>query len=280
MIRKIVLISIALAFTTIGCAHSPSKEANNESAKTLWHFRYQYVRIEPQDTCSKEPAEPNDQPVALAADDLRTALASLKFISPHLDRPVAVFTREELDTLVPPMVRAFRQADADEDVTLAIQGTHPGSLGYRRGMTTARLFYRNGKLNLIIGCLHTAVNDYDSPLHVENTDRRLKPFPEAYRCQPAALKASWTPSTPGLHLHEQDGGLRNDWLVLSLGQKPVSVPAEATPAVAPHQKMPPTDNLNDRNIVHRLKILKQLRDQDLITDQEFKAKKRQILQGL
>jgi hypothetical protein len=280
MIRKIVLISIALAFTTIGCAHSPSTEAKNESAKTVWQFRYQYVRLEPQDICSKEPAEPNDHPVTLSADDLRMALASLKFFSPHADRPVAVFSREELDTLVPPMVKAFRQAHPDEDVTLAIEGTHPGGIGYRIGMTTARLFYRNGKLNLIIGCLHAAVNDYDSPLHVENTDRRLKPFPEAYRCHASALKVSWAPSTPGLRLHDQDGGPRNDWLVLSLGQKPAATPAQETPAAVPNQKAPPMNKLDDRNIVHRLQILKQLRDQDLITDQEFKAKKQQILQGL
>jgi hypothetical protein len=276
MIRNFALIAVSLALAAMGCAHNPSMAAKNESVKTLWHFRYQYVRLEPQDTCSDQPAVPNAHPIRLKAEELRAALASLRLSIPDHERPTAVFTRAELDTLVPPMVEAFREADAGEDVAIAIEGAHPASIGYRRSMTTARLFYRDGRLNVIVGCLHAPINDFDSPLHVENTDRRLKPFPQASRCHAAVLKGTWVASTLGFGLHEQNGGQRNDWLTLALGQGAVDM--AAPPSVA--TPVPGKGTSSDQRIVERLKILKQLKDQDLITDQEYKAKKQEILKSL
>ena len=93
---------------------------------------------------------------------------------------------------------------------------------------------------------------------------------------------------PGVELHSNAGGVRNDWVeidgaAVASGAAAVSqAPTAATPpaATAAGSGEGPTATKPGVDIEQRLKTLKELRDKNLISEEAYRAKMQELLSEL
>jgi len=259
--------------------------------------RFSYVRIE-----RREPgAEPNQHPVAVDTVAMRSLLASLQLPGRKTE---PLLTAAELDEIAAPLASALRKATADQDVTFAVSDRH-GLLGplAARAVTTARVFRREGQLQVIAGLVR---RDFENQFRATGYVLPFEPGSRAKSVEPDARIAV-----------EAGAGnnRRADWAVLWLDSKPavptpVAAPAPpvapapagagsaaptagAPAAVVPVMPAPraapapeaasgaaPDADAIFRNVSERLKALQRLRDTGAITEQEYQEKRRQILKDM
>jgi hypothetical protein len=288
-----LLLLVAICFGTAGCSLFKSKVAQSGEDKTLWHSREQNVRIVKQDSIKGSVVTPNDHPIILDSGQIRNGLTSLNVRLTENDKSVPVFTNPELDVLCGKLSEGLSQAGSNEDVTFIVVGQRKAVYGLakQRKVTSGRVFYREGKLNIIFGKM---IDDI-----WENVDARYYPLTPGSRTQPVSHK--WIlEEQPDARFYASGGMLRGDWLVLDLatmaaheamGNIPAKAavdesgtsskenvffenrqgPAAATPAPAAK----PAKTLEERLI-----ILKDLKNKKLITEEEYKAKRSSLLNDL
>lgn len=285
-IPSVLLLALALS----GCANPAlgggEPDTSRGTSQVVWSQFDQYVRIQPQPS----GAPPNDQPVQLGARRIRAALATLAVNREGQDRGLPIFTDHELDRLSAPLATAFAQAGPHQDIAFAVIGMHPGGWTLEHRLTTGLVFYRNETMNLIFGDLHAK---YDP-----DADRRMHPFLPGSRN--TVSKGDWSLiATPGVTLE------RADWLALNLatavaqghraGQEGERVEmrkqmsemrtelrelkqGEST------QAKPTTPAVKEggtaAGIEDRLRLLRRLHNQGLITDEEYRSKREEILREL
>lgn len=262
----------------------------------LWQSRDQFVALERRDSAAGAAALSNDHPREISPDRLAAMLASITFHSADSGRPEQLLTNQSLEVLVPELVQGFRNAASGDDVTFAIIGLYTSKLGFAKSpkVTTGRAFYTEGRLNIIFGF---AQKDFN-----EREDRRLSPFIPGDRQKP--LEGEWSllpqPGQKGFTL------VRNDWVTFSdewrapdlqppadrqkvpslqtRSAQPLKLQAPVAgndvPAVQPPLVQPGTPNIDTRTAAGRLTTLKELKDQGLITEDEYRSKRSEILNGL
>jgi hypothetical protein len=328
LVRRVALAALATLILT-GCGGSLLGGGKAESNSVIWKQRDQFVRLEAQDR-GNGPVPPNDHPVQLAADQIRTMLAALDAQFKDEEKPVPLFTHKELDILAEAIGTGLATARPGEDVTFAIAGIHREFISFSsdRQYVSGRVFYQSGKLNLIIGDLH-------EPYEV-NIERRLYPLEPGTRkyTEPDPRRRtprSWKPvPMAGLETPTVAGINRTDWLVLNpdpqlwksaLAEKKEAketardafreasevressvqleaeqqklktemqemkqtleemkqAPATAAPAATAPAAAAPTGL---KKIEERLQILQNLKSKGLITEEEFRAKKLEILDSI
>ena len=265
-----VLAAAALLVVSPGTARAGG-------GKVLWHSRDQFVAIERQDDAGeKTPA--NDHPAQLSAEQLRSMLASPQIADGSAKGPLPVFNEPEREVLVEFIREGLNLAGPGEDVTFAVTGQFRTLLGLvsESKVTTGRVYFQGGELNIIFGMVH---RDFR-----ENEDRRLAPFVPGSRNRPAELAGKIT-SLPGGHPFTMK---RADWLAFSpAGQG--RAPALPEKAAKPPQEQgspPQTDTQPGRGekkgktVTERLLLLNELRERKLISDEEYRAKRLEILNEL
>ena len=269
--------------------------AQERVVRVVFQGNFDRVRIER----SEPGAAANLHPVtALSAEDLRSAMAALR----RADRRDAeLFNADELAVIVPPLVQALAEVSPQQEVTFAVVGRH-GALGplVERSVTTGRLFRTAEGLQLIVGL---AQQPYEGQFLATGVLIAFEPGSRA-----APVDAKLRLGAPGTTAQR-----RGDWVTLALGAAaagaapvaapagvPAAVPAPAgaspaapaavvpapvqagsPPAPAAVAPVPTTRTpafLAEQE--ERLKTLKRLRDQDLITEEEYQQKRREILQLL
>ena len=180
-----------------------------------------------------------------------------------------LLTRSAVETLAPYLLQGLQQASATEDVIFAVIGLHDALYGLAKSpkVTTGRAFYTSGQLNIIFGIIQQDVRDRD--------DRRLYPFTPGSRRKTA--DGEWTL----LPLTSQSGysQIRKDWLTFSNEWQAAAVQATAveqrTPSVQPEKRI-----IDPRKPADRLSTLKELKDKGLISEEEYRDKRLDILNGL
>lgn len=120
---------------------------------TIWDLNEQYVRL-----VEIESGAPlNDHPVVLEKIDVDQALASLElWIEGGIlrdEESINVYPRRQAALIAGYVSEALAKAAPNEDVTFNVRGYTDVmlSMAKEREWTTGRVFYRDGKLNLIIG---------------------------------------------------------------------------------------------------------------------------------
>lgn len=264
-LMAVVLITLCTVSKTVHAA---------DAKRTIWQSREQFVAVERQDSVSGAPVAANDHPVELSQDKLTGILSSLSVRSAENEKPVSLFTAAAVEVLVPQLQKGLLQASPGEDVTFAVIGLHDALYGLAKSprVTTGRVFYRAGKLNLIVGLVQKDVNDRE--------DRRLSPFTPGSRQK--KLGGDWT-----LLPHSGQNGFtlaRKDWAVFSDEWHPAVIPvpaAEIKPPPAPAPAVQSVDRTSEtRSPIERLTTLKELKDKGLISEEEYRGKRLQILDGL
>ena len=273
---KLVIASGVLALVAaITCAADAPRDV-----VVLWSANDQWVKLEPQDDAA---APPNAHPAQLANEAISSALAALRIrvvdevTSTETLR--AVFTAEELRNLAPRIAAGLAKAGPQQDVTFSTIGSHPraaGSLVKDPGVNAGRVFYVDGKINMIFGELQSGYRKRS--VYGQRTED-FTPRREGSRSKDA--EHDWIlAARPGVELHSTAGGVRNDWVeidsaAVASGAAAVSqAPAAVTPPAATAATKPGVD------IEQRLKTLKELRDKNLISEEAYRAKMQELLSEL
>jgi hypothetical protein len=290
----------------LGLARAAAASPNDTTE--IWKHIDEFVVLAPEDAPAGGAPLRNDQPVVIGAADLAMALSKLRVEEgAHDGQSVPLFARDAARRLAVPLSTALSRAAPDQDVLFAIEMDEKAALfGYKPVSVAGRAFYQNGTLQLIIGEVHvtTISPEYKNyPIGYPQPDRRLHPHQTGAR----AKAAHYDPAArfeigEGVSLFVQNGTVRPDWLVLNVGllassdsghaalaAAPVGAPGGATvgatgavgtmPAAAAPSPGAPAANPAP-SIEERLLRLKRLREQDLITEEEYKRKRSEILDQL
>src|SRR5688572_29733287 len=179
----------------------------------LWSANDQWVKIEPQDDAA---APPNDHPAQLASEAISNALAALRIRIVDEDTATeaqrSVFTAEELRNLAPRIASGLAKAGPRQDVTFSTIGSHPraaGGLVKDPGVNAGRVFYEDGKINVIFGELQSGYRKRSV------YGQRTEDFtPRQQGSRTKAAEQEWAlAARPGVELHSNaGGGVRNDWV--------------------------------------------------------------------
>jgi hypothetical protein len=271
------VVVLAMVGVLCGCATTRAGEG-----RVLWQVRDQYVKIEKQDRPAGATVSANSHPADISDERVRSMLESMMVRPERGEQEVPLFNEDELAILGENIHNGLAQANPDEDVTFAIIGHYPSLMGLvrERMVTTGRVFCRDGELNIIFGDMHRSFR--------ENEDRRLQPFLPGSRG--AAPAREW-------RLIAKAGGepfvaKRPDWVSFSLAAPPavVTAPAAVVPATGAgrgtEQKAPTAVSpakpatAGKKSPEERLIILNDLHNKKLITDEEYRAKRLEILNEL
>jgi hypothetical protein len=104
----------------------------------------------------------NNHPVVLNPEEIRKALESLKILvkdDTEADKAQnSVFTDEQIELLSQNLAKGLSNAKPNQDIIFALEKSHKKALGLikDRSFVAGRAFYKDEKLNIIIG-------DYDRP---------------------------------------------------------------------------------------------------------------------
>ncbi len=200
--------------------------------KEIWTMRDMYVRLEPQDSAKGGATPPNQHPVNVADSQLYNAFSQITIKTKEKIGYLPLFTEFELDVLSRHVAEGLAQAGPNQDVTFAVVGWHKGGDGMfamaSQQVTTGRVFYQNGRINLIIGEAHRDVAEGENYATREagTGDRRLDPFVPGMRSFTQTHKWALA-AAPGSGVYGAPGGGRSDWLVFSaqaLAAAPPSAP--------------------------------------------------------
>ncbi|MEP7298366.1 MAG: SHOCT domain-containing protein [Burkholderiales bacterium] len=223
---------------------------------------------------------PNRQPMQLQAEGLRQQLALVQSVG-RGGTQVPLFAADELAELAQPLVQALERAGPGDDVLLLSASRRDGGVLAAPAAVTARLFVQDNQLQLIVH------------------DARFE-FYDAYRGTHVAPRftfgARGTAGEASIR-SAAASNVRADWLALPLQAAgataaapapaplvplvaPALAPAPvAAPAPAPAARRP-MDTAGAEEIERRLETLKRLREKNLITEDEYQQKRKEILQLL
>lgn len=304
------------ALTLVCAAAAWAATETPRGAVVLWSGDDQWVKIERQDDPA---AAPNDHPVLLGTDAVMSALAALqvRLVDPDTGSETQrdVFTQKEIGNLAPQVASGLAKAGPRQDVTFSTIGSHPlavGGLMKDPSVNAGRVFYEDGKLNVIFG-------ELQSNYRKKNVyGQRNEDFsPRRLGSRSKATEQKWTlAALPGVEFHAtNDGGIRNDWVAIdtaAAGSKTLAAPQPsetpprqaASAPVAPAPVPPPASvaapvpvldtatapaaatepapktGTSNADLEQRLQKLKELKEKGLISEEAYRAKMQELLSEL
>ncbi|MGB8274923.1 MAG: hypothetical protein WCF16_06580, partial [Alphaproteobacteria bacterium] len=184
-------------------------------SKEVWRSRESYVRIENQDAPKGIVLPPNQHPVTITPEQIRNALDSIRIEHDKKDGPIPLFSDWELDMLSKHVSEGLAQAAPNQDVTFAVVGWHKALMSLKVAkLTTGRMFYAGGQLNLIVGSGQRDANNEDWAYREMERDRRLDPYIPGMRS--FTLPHQWRLSVPpNAGIYAAPNTTRTDWLVFT-----------------------------------------------------------------
>ncbi len=282
-----------------------------DSNLVIWERGDQIVQLAKQDDAS---APRNDHPFKTTPGEIRAMLETLRlrYVDEAPDVvPVSVFTQEELDNLDNAIATGLGRAAASQDVIFHVIGARRlsrGAFSKRNRVSAGRIFYRDGKFNIIFGQVQT-------PYRKKSVYGQTREdfYPRNYGSRSEATKHDVVFLTnSAARLFQGDAGVRDDWIVMEPGAsaavasqsdaRPAPAPASAAAPVAlaeaPARPSSPAVSSNSdtakkqaggssaesagltADVEERLEALKRLRERELISEEAYQAKMKEILQDL
>ena len=281
----------------------PQAQADN----VLWQSgRNLYIKLVDQEG---KATKPNDQPVTLDAGKVVNALKAFQIRGDYAkgDKVSPVFSLQQAQVLGQYLAKGLQQARPDQDIVFALAQRHRGFLSIETvDYMAGRAFYVDGKLNIIIG-------DYDRPADrfKERTTQSMGGgevqyyFDNGGRGASSGFKKSVIIGN-GISTHEN----RKDWFLVDvdeasstyLAQQKEQAKAEDNTAdteaarleaarlaqerremkleMARLRKEMKEGTAAPKTVEERLQTLEDLKKKGLITDDEYKRKRQEILKDL
>jgi hypothetical protein len=252
-------------------------------------------------------AAPNDHPISMTAGEVVAMLEGLqlRYANEETDiTPVSIFTKEEIDNLGTAIATGLDRATPSQDVIFHVIGTRQlsrGTFARRSRVSAGRVFYRDGKFNMIFGQVQT-------PHRKKNVYGQVDQdfYPRNYGSRRKATKHDVV-----LLTNNAASLTRDDWVVIEPDVAVAAAPAAAqpgsTPQPTPASSATPTvtavtagaaaagstDKTMEQaagtstdsaeltaTVEERLETLKRLRDRELISEEAYQSKIKEILQEL
>jgi hypothetical protein len=225
-----LVMALLLSSVVTGCSTMSSyipfigkKKQQETFVKKLWSSGEQFVAIEKQDRQQGVAVRPNQHITEISVERVRSMLESMELRSGDKDRNMPLFNEEEIKILSEYIPVGLALSGPDEDVTFAVIGLYVEALGVlkKREVTTGRVFYQDGRINIIFGDIHRELKE---TMGVKE-DRRLNPFLAGSRAGSVGYQG-------GTILPKQGGEIfaknRQDWVAfqLSSGQGEAIAQAE------------------------------------------------------
>jgi len=283
------------------------------SNAVIWERGDQIVQLVRQDD---DAAAPNDHPTSITPDEIEAMLEGLRlhYADEESDvTAVSVFTKEEIDNLGKAVATGLGRAEPTQDLIFHVIGIRVlsrGAFARRNRVSAGRIFYRDGNLNIIFGQVQT-------PYRKKNVYGQIDEdfYPRNYGSRTAAAKHDVVLlATDANRLYQSGAGVRDDWIVIEPGAAalpdknpdPEAVPTPAASAAPPvglaetaSMQSPPAAQSSDpasgkreeasthqatpsttADVEERLDALKRLRERELISEDAYQAKMKEILQDL
>ena len=275
-----------------GSGSTPADAPRATPGQRLWTIReFTQIQLVPREAGAPE----NQQPVQLSTEGLRQQLALIEI--PARSGTAPLFATDELNDLVVPLVQALAVAGPGDDVLLLSSSRREGGILGSPMAVTARIFVQGGALQFIAHDSRYDFYDNYRGTHIE----------------PKFTYGSRTAAGVAVLQSASASNRRPDWLSISLQgpsapNVPVAAPATpaapapllavpatapapaavvapvarpaAPPAAVPAAPRKPLDAAGAEEIERRLETLKRLRDKNLISEDEYQQKRREILQLL
>lgn len=210
----------------------------------------------------------NDHPLKPDVTVVERALASVEIVKSN-DRVVPLLDAAEARSLAVSLSLALDKASSQEDVLVFSSARRESGMLALPATVVARIFMAQGQLNLI-------VQEARADLVAKIRSTRLMP----------ELSFGSRSQASGVQLKTSKGQLkRPDWVVLPMTervepalQQPVATPQVAQPAVAVSGAG--RDAAYFKAQAARLEGLRQLREQSLISEDEYQQKRKAIIDDL
>jgi hypothetical protein len=277
-------------------------------ARVIWEDRESFVRL---DDAGRD-AMPNEHPADFSVDEVTAMLGALQVVPRKAKQSVPLFTVEELQILGPHIVTALAQASPSQDVRFRSRGAHSESvfLGRKLLVSEGVLFVSDGRLNVIFNRLQEEARKRNV---YGQRDEDFYSADEPSRQREAKLSRATLLSSPGVEQKLDGGAVRQDWVLIDPDASgyaasepaPSAAPATAaTGAPATGDAAPaaaaaagaaaagvaasgatdpgaatsaPASGGDYVPLEERLRRLKALRDEGLITEDAYLEKMRELL---
>jgi len=214
----------------------------------------------------------NEHPARVDGTVVRQFLGEVRFLADGQEMPL--FHKDELASLAEPLREALSLASPGEDLVLLSTHKRGGSFLSSAYGITARLFVQGGQFQILV---------HDARLDFVDRYRGSQVLPEFHFGARSAASAV-------ILKHPTATARRSDWLSLPLvglaAEAPgtTAAPAPVTmprpPEAAPRASTKPRDAAFFAEQEGRLRALKRMREENLITEDEYQQKRRDVLQGL
>lgn len=259
------LLGLATVTAPLRAGEPPAARAHH---RTYWDLSFfTWIRL-----VSRESGAPlNEHPATLAPEALQQKLGAIRVQLEDGVEPL--FFPQELAALVKPLGEALATAEPGEDLLLVSSNRRGAGLLSAPLTLTARLFVRDGALQVIL--MDTRHNFADA-FHGTSIQPEFT-FGSRSKLGPALLKCEGAPQP------------RPDWVAFPLESLRAQTAVAPAPVVPVPNALPPTappapEGVNRDSTFYRmqevrLRSLKHLRDENLITDAEYQAKRLEILKG-
>lgn len=277
--HTIALVFVAALLTacgTFGSGNDEDDRAPGEVTPTsddvYANDTYLHVQLEPQDE-SQGAVPPNDHPVDVSAAQVRAWLAEIEVRPAGGDETIPLIPADLMPQLSVLLAQALGDAARDQDVVFYSFRKAGSWFGSVRRDTTARVFYRDGTLNLIFGDL----DDFYS----EFIDRDLQPLEPGFRDVRSDLSGTLILSREFAFVNDRADWIRVDTSAMAKAEPAIpSAPVSAPAAAAPPPTAQTTQDPRWTQLEERLLILDGLREKGLITQKDYEIKKQELLEVL
>lgn len=290
----------------------PNFGANDE---VLWRSGSNlYIRLTDQDQSKKDVTPPNQHPVQLNANQVTNALEGLEawsgggFFKKKQLR--SLFSLQQARLLGQFIGAGLAKARPDQDIVFVLARSEKKYLVLQNtGYTGGRAFYLDGKLHLIIGDYDNEGDRFKETVERSHGVTETKQyFKHGRRAKSVGFKGPIV-AQAGVETHVDGKKRRRDWIEIDLEQAETVRLAEKAQQTTPEEtassaamqaeaarlarerreirlemakmrkemQSSPGGNNSAQTIEQRLMTLKELRDKELISPEEYQQKRAEIL---
>ena len=227
------------------------------------------------------PAISNNHPLKINPQTLTTILTEIKILpkktSDDDEIPEPLFSKSKTKSLSTKLSEAFRQARPDQDIAFQVMELSAvlGKFIKKPAYTTGRIFWRDKQLQIVFGSIRRGI----AKRRLLGQDAGVINPPQL-GSRERMVDSDYKPALfPGTRYAEtRSGSVRSDWLIIEPREtlRTISDSEDQTEMQAQDEPKAKPDN----SVEARLRYLKGLRERDLISEENYRYKVRQILDKL
>jgi hypothetical protein len=223
-------------------------------------------------TRARKKMRPLDHPHKFTDQQMKSLLDSLMYFQPGFfsvtgkrGKVFDLLTEEEMEIMAAPLVEAFEKADSEQWVDFSVNTFRGQMLIGSFRQTDGVMFVKDGKLNIVI----------------RNIAEKKSPTEELATYDPTIgyRGMSHLEKMPSAELKE------DNWLVIDLesfyeADKEERAAQEEKKAEEEEPAREGPEKKQDFSVKERLRMLQELYDEGLITEQEYNMKRKEVLEEL